>query len=69
MQKIKLFFFSFRNFLNFRKSNKDVIFFSESLFYFNFYKELYNELKKDNLEPSIITLSIDEYNFHKKPKL
>lgn len=66
MQKIKLFLFSFRNFLNFRKSNKDVIFFSESLFYFNFYKELYNELKKNNLEPSIITLSIDEYNFHKK---
>ena len=65
MLTIKLFFFSIMNFINFQKTYKKIVFFSETVFYFNFYKELYIELKNENLKPVIITLSIDEYNFHK----
>ena len=67
-----MFIFEIKNLLKFlflEKNKKQFVFYSESLFYKNFYIDFFLELKK--LEPNslIITSDINEYNYHKEKNI
>ena len=61
--------FEIKNLLSFlflKKNKKQFVFYSESLFYKNFYIDFFLELKKLNSNLLIVTSDINEYNYHKK---
>ena len=64
--------FEIKNLVNFfilRKDKKKIVFYSESLFYKNYYIDLFFEIKKNNPNVLILTSDINEYYFLKKENI
>ena len=64
-----MFIFQIKNLLKLfllEKNKKKFVFYSESLFYKNFYIDFFLELKKFEPNSLIVTSDINEYNYHKE---
>lgn len=72
INKINNFILEFINIINFfliNKSKKKIVFYSESLFYKNYYIDLYTEIKKKISNVIILTSDINEFKFFKNQNI
>lgn len=61
MNKIKVLFLSILSFFKINKSKKNFYFYSENLFYKNYYYEFFKEIFKEHKQTYILTSDINEY--------